>query len=84
MSDIRYKIEVGADGEMVGDLNGLKELETFDIKNDTETWLEKYNYAKKSCLECLENPNTLVDFHGLEYWAGEVERFRREFRESGI
>lgn len=50
----------------------------------SETLLEQYNYARKACRACLENANTLVDMHGLKYWAGEVERLRDEFRQAGI
>lgn len=50
----------------------------------TETLLEQYNYARKACKACLDRGDTLVDMHGLVYWAGEVERIRKEIRESGI
>lgn len=46
----------------------------------SETLLEKYNYARKACRECLENGSVLVDMHGLTYWASEVERLRQEFK----
>lgn len=50
----------------------------------SETLLEQYNYAKKACEACLKNVDTLVDMHGLKYWAGEVERLRKEFKKVGI
>lgn len=34
--------------------------------------------AKESVLFCLNNPKGSVSFHGLEYWAGTVERLRKE------
>lgn len=39
-------------------------------------------YAKHAVQECLENADTLVDMHGLKYWAGEVERLRNEIKEQ--
>lgn len=48
----------------------------------TETLLEQYNYARKACQSCLDRGDTLVDMHGLTYWAGEVERLRKEIKEQ--
>ena len=31
-------------------------------------------------MSCLENEATLVDWHGLAYWAGVVERLRGEIK----
>ena len=39
-------------------------------------------YAKHACEKCLAKDNVLVDMHGLTYWAGEVERLRRELKEQ--
>ena len=36
--------------------------------------------AKKNVKELLESPMSLIDFHGLEYWWGVVERRREELR----
>ena len=47
----------------------------------SETLLEQYNYARKACGACLENGNTLVDMHGLVYWAERVEELRKELKE---
>jgi hypothetical protein len=41
---------------------------------------EKLEYAKKAVLCLIGNENKLVDFHGLVYWAGEVERLRSEIK----
>ena len=38
----------------------------------------KLQEAKKAVVFCLNNPTGSVNFHGLEYWAGEVERLRKE------
>lgn len=42
--------------------------------------LEKLEYAKEAVKSTLENENCLVDFHGLSYWASEVERLRKEIK----
>jgi hypothetical protein len=44
--------------------------------------IEKLSYAKKAVLWLIEHENGLVDFHGLSYWAGEVERLRSEIKNS--
>lgn len=38
--------------------------------------------AKQATLDCLNDSNILVDMHGLAYWAGEVERLRKEIKEK--
>ena len=38
----------------------------------------KLQEAKNAVVFCLNNPTGSVNFHGLEYWAGEVERLRKE------
>jgi len=43
---------------------------------------EKLQYAKKAVLWLLENEAGSVDFHGLSYWAQEVERLRAEIKKS--
>ena len=45
---------------------------------DVATELEK---AKDAVRFCLEYESCLVDMHGLEYWAGVVERSRKEIKE---
>jgi hypothetical protein len=42
--------------------------------------LEKLQYAKNSVSWLLEHENGNVDFHGLSYWAQEVERLRAEIK----
>lgn len=41
---------------------------------------KKLEHAKKSVLFLLENESGSVDFHGIEYWAGEVARLRKEIK----
>lgn len=36
--------------------------------------------AKDSVRWLLEHENGSVDFHGIAYWAGEVERLRNEIK----
>ena len=47
-----------------------------------EKLFEKLQYAKEAVRTELENAATLVDMHGLKYWAGEVERLRDEVKKS--
>jgi hypothetical protein len=42
--------------------------------------IKKLEYAKQSVIWLVEHPNGNVDFHGLSYWAGEVERLRSEIQ----
>lgn len=42
---------------------------------------EELEKAKKAVISCLEKDGVLVDWHGLEYWAGVVERLRKEIKE---
>lgn len=46
-----------------------------------EEKIKELEYAKKAVMSCLEHYNVLVDMHGLEYWAGVVERLRKEIKE---
>jgi len=43
---------------------------------------EKLQYAKNAVIWLIENEAGNVDFHGLSYWAGEVERLRAEIKKS--
>jgi hypothetical protein len=42
--------------------------------------VEKLNYAKDAVLWLLTHADGNVDFHGIAYWAGEVERLREEVK----
>ena len=39
---------------------------------------ERLEYAKKAVRTMLDKDGCSVDMHGLTYWAGEVERLRKE------
>ena len=41
---------------------------------------QKLEYAKNAVSWLLQHENGKVDFHGLVYWAGEVERLRIEIK----
>lgn len=41
---------------------------------------EELQKAKKAVQWLLDNEGGLVDMHGLSYWAGEVERLRKEIK----
>lgn len=43
--------------------------------------IEELEEAKKNTQTCLNNANCLVGMHGLEYWAGRVEKLRNEIKE---
>ena len=47
-----------------------------------EEMFKKLEYAKQSVKWLLENGNGSVDFMGIAYWAGEVERLRNEIKKS--
>ena len=42
----------------------------------TAELVESLDYAKDAVRACLESAGTLVDMHGLAYWAEVVERRR--------
>ncbi len=42
--------------------------------------IKKLEYAKEACLYLLANDDGSVDFHGLRYWAKEVERLRAKIK----
>ena len=42
---------------------------------------EKLQYAKDAVLWLVEHESGSVDFHGLSYWASEVERLRKEIKD---
>lgn len=42
--------------------------------------VEKLTYAKEAVVWLLDHDGGNVDFHGLTYWAGEVERLRSEIK----
>lgn len=46
-----------------------------------EEKIKELEYAKKAVISCLDDMLVLVDMHGLVYWAGVVERLRKEIKE---
>ena len=42
----------------------------------------KLAYAKSAVWWLLEHESGTVDFHGLSFWAGEVERLRHEINKE--
>jgi hypothetical protein len=43
---------------------------------------DKLKYAKEAVTWLLDHETGLVDFHGLTYWASEVERLRAEIKKQ--
>lgn len=44
--------------------------------------IEQLEYAKDAVMSCLKSANCSVDFKGIVYWAGVVERLRKEIIEA--
>lgn len=51
------------------------------MEKELQKLIEQLEQAKKNTIICLNNADCLVDMHGLEYWAGEVERLRAKIKE---
>ena len=47
---------------------------------NTKDITDKLLYAKDAVRYCLDNAMGLVDMHGIEYWAHEVARLRKELQ----
>lgn len=43
---------------------------------------EQLQTAKHNVIWLIDHANSTVDMHGLEYWAGQVERLREQIKES--
>ena len=43
---------------------------------------DKLEKAKSNIRWLLDNAEGLADMHGIEYWAGVVERLRKEIKEK--
>jgi len=43
--------------------------------------VKKLEYAKRAVESCLKSDAVRVDFKGIKYWGGEVERLRKEIKE---
>lgn len=44
--------------------------------------IAKLHYAKEAVIYLIEHADASVDFHGLVYWATEVERLREEIKKE--
>ena len=44
--------------------------------------IKKLEYAKNAVVWLVQNSSGNVDFHGLSYWAKEVERLRSEIKKE--
>jgi len=44
--------------------------------------ITKLEYAKKAVKSTIDDADCSVDFHGLAYWASEVERLRTEIKKQ--
>lgn len=44
--------------------------------------IEQLQKAKDNVIWLINNPDGMVDFHGLVYWAQVVERLRGEIKKS--
>lgn len=44
--------------------------------------MEKLKVAKDNVKWLLDHNDSLVDMHGLSYWAGVVERIREEIKKT--
>jgi len=47
-----------------------------------QEYIKELEEAKKNTQTLLDEPNAMVDMHGLEYWAGRVERLRELIKNS--
>ena len=47
-----------------------------------ENTLKLLQKAKDNVKWLVDNHNGNIDFHGLVYWAGEVERLREEIKKT--
>jgi hypothetical protein len=54
-----------------------KEID-FDISMEGK--MKELAEAKKNTQTLLDNAEASVNFHGLEYWAGRVEKLRNEIK----
>jgi hypothetical protein len=43
---------------------------------------KKLTYAKNAVKYLIDHESSNVDFHGLTYWASEVERLREEIKKA--
>ena len=53
-----------------------------DNYKQLDNLIEQLDVAKGNVRELLENGNRIIGMHGIEYWAGEVQRLRNKIKES--
>ncbi len=61
-------------------MNKLKQVEKA-LKDFDERHIE-LETAKKNVQTLLDEPNASIDMHGIEYWAGRVQRLRELIKNS--
>ena len=69
-------------GEAKPCLFPLTERKEPNMNRTEKPIMERLAYAKDAVMSCLKCEATSVDFHGLAYWASEVERLRKEIKEQ--
>lgn len=52
------------------------------MKLTIESSVKELEVAKENVRWLLEHPDSLVDMHGIEYWAGRIERLRELIKNS--
>lgn len=75
---IDFDFLVEKTSEEVGEMTSFWVLS--ELTEEQKKGLTDLLVAKKNVKELLESPMSLIDFHGLEYWWGVVERRREELR----
>lgn len=44
------------------------------------TWLEELDEAKRNAHYLLDNPDSMIDMHGLGYWVERVQTLRERIK----
>jgi hypothetical protein len=57
----------------------MKEIR-YNRRDKMTELIEKLTYAKNAVIWLVGHESGSVDFHGLSYWASEVERLRAEIK----
>jgi hypothetical protein len=52
------------------------------MTNTIQDYINDLEIAKKNVQTLLDEPNASIDMHGIEYWAGRVERLREIIKNS--
>lgn len=75
-----YEVLIRINKDYAETLKETNIYEKYD-KDSNVAMFVKLDYAKKAVEFCLKHSTGCVDMHGLEYWASEVERLRKELKE---